>query len=338
MAKKQPLVSILIVNWNGKVHLETCLLSLFKITYKNTEVVVVDQGSTDGSREFISKKYPNVKLVELDENFGFARGNNIGLEYVKGELVLLLNNDTLVEPGFLEPLVSRSQNKKVAIIQPKICFWNKRQIQSTGSFMTTTGFLFHRGYGADIKKYNDQDEIFSANGACMLVKTNIARKLGLFDNDYFAYFEETDFCWRVWLSGYLVSYEPSSLVYHKGGQTAKTFASAHVQYLSFRNRIYTILKNMSFKYLIPVMSVHIFFCFVNIFAYLLKGRVAHSVAVLNAILWNLRRASSTHKKHKCTQKSRRVSDDTLFRKLLKNPKISYYLYLFTDLTKYEKHS
>jgi len=330
-------VSILIVNWNGKVHLETCLLSLSKITYKNTEVVVVDQGSSDGSVEFLKEKYKKVKVVKLKENVGFAQGNNIGLSQTKGEYVLLLNNDTKVEPNFLEPLVQAMQKKAVAVVQPKICFWNKKEIQSAGSFMTTTGFLYHRGYGANIKKYNTKDEIFSANGACMLIKKKVAENLGLFDQEYFAYFEETDFCWRVWVSGYKVIYEPRSVIYHKGGETSKTFANSYVQYLSFRNRLNAILKNISFGCLLIIFPIHICLMVINVIAFLFKGKFTHAYGVIKALFWNIKNLPETLKKRNNIQKARKVGDRALFAACLKNPKLSYYFYLFTGLTKYEKN-
>ncbi len=331
------MVSILIVNWNGQKHLETCLSSLATITYKNAEVIVVDQGSSDGSVAYLKKHFKKVRIVELIENTGFAKGNNLGLEHVSGELVLLLNNDTKVEPDFLEPLVQVVQKKGVAVVQPKICFWDKKQIQSAGSFMTTTGFLYHRGYGADKIKYQAQGKIFSANGACMLVKKNIAEKLGLFDEDYFAYLEETDFCWRVWLAGYEVIYEPGSVIYHKGGQTSQVFTNAHVQHLAFRNRINTILKNLGFNYLLWILPIHLGLCVLNAIVFLSKSKASHSYAVFGAIFWNLTHLENTLKKRRIIQNARKISDRSLFQIIVKNPKLNYYYYLFTDLKKYEKH-
>ncbi len=337
MLKDNPLVSILIVNWNGKKHLEICLSSLSKITYKNVEILVVDQGSVDGSVKYLEDNHKNINVIKLDKNVGFAAGSNVGFKHAKGDFVLFLNNDTRVKQDFLEPLVYAMSDPKVAVVQPKICFWNKKYIQSAGSFLTLTGFLYHRGYGADINKYNVKDEIFSVNGACMLVRTKVAHKLGIFDEDYFAYFEETDFCWRTIISGYKVIYEPKSVIFHKGGQTSKVFVNSHIQYLSFRNRINTYLKNMSVGYLLFMLPLHLFFCMVNIFAFLYKKKPLHAVAIIKAIGSNIINYKIILKKRRVVQSKREIKDKNIFSKYLKNPKFKYYYFLFGDLTRYEKN-
>lgn len=326
---KKSLVTILIINWNGRKHLKKLLPTLSKITYTNYEVIVVDQASTDGSLDYLNQYYPNIKIVKLDKNYGFAKANNIGVKHARGELVLLLNNDTEVEPDFLDFLVQAIKPKDVGIVQPKICFSNKKQIQSTGSFMTSTGFLYHRGFGAPKSKYNQSDEIFSANGACMLIKKKLIKKIGLFDEQYFAYFEETDFCWRAWLFGYKILYVPKAVIYHKGGQTSQFLASDFVQFHSFKNRMRTILKNLSLRDLAIILPIHLLLAEAAAIAFLFKKRLGIFLAINKAIGWNIVNINKTLQKRRVVQETyRKNSDKKIFDRVMINPSLSHFLNLF----------
>src|SRR3989344_355191 len=149
-----PSVSIIVLNWNGKSFLKSCLDSLKKITYSPLEIIVVDNNSIDGSQEFVKKNYQKVSLIENKKNYGFAQGNNIGFRAAKGDYILFLNNDTVVTPNFLEILISDfKKNKKIGCLQPQMrVMKNKNLIDSIGSFMTFTGFLYHYGI---VKNYHE---------------------------------------------------------------------------------------------------------------------------------------------------------------------------------------
>ncbi len=335
--KNKPLVSILIVNWNGKKHLKEVLSSIKKNTYRNYEVIIVDQGSDDGSVSYIKKGHPYVKLVETKENLGFAGGNNVGVKYARGKYILFLNNDTKLEPDLLTYLVRAIAEKGVGVVQPKILFYDGAEIQSTGSFLTKSGFLFHRGYGAPRDSYNEPDYIFSANGSSMLVRRALIERIGLFDEDFFAYFEESDFCWRAWNAGYKVKYEPRAVVYHKGGQTSKALANDFVQFHSFKNRICSILKNSQGMEIFYMTFLNIFFSEIAFLAFLLTGKLRNSLAVQRAVLWNAFNLDNTLKKRGLVNIKKSASWKKFMREnIYDNPPLIYYYYLFSDLRNYEK--
>lgn len=335
---KKGLVSIIIVNTNSLHNLKGVLPSLKKIKYKNTETIVVDHASTDGSIEYIKKNYPKVKLLEKKKNLGFAKGNNVGLKEASGEYILLLNDDTLVEPDFLNILVDAIKEEGVGVVQPKILFEDSKKLQSAGTFLTSSGFLYHYGYDKNpkSKKYNKSFDIFSANGSCMLIRREVISKVGLFDEDFFLYFEETDFCWRVWLNGYTVRYIPTSKIYHKGGRTTKKLPSAFVNFHSFKNRINAMIKNLGFVNLVWMLPLQIAFNEVASFMFLFRGGFSVAFSVQRAMVWNLVVLRKTlSKRRKVQNKYRKISDKKLFSKIKRKVKASYYLYLFTGLDKYK---
>src|SRR3989344_3605371 len=206
---KKDLVSVIIINWNGLEHLQKCLPSLYGQNYKKIEVIVVDNGSIDDSVSWLNKKYPKVKIVKNKENKGFAEANNQGYEITTGEYILFLNNYTKVTKTFLTELLKvLKSNDLIGGVQSKLLLMDSpTRLDSVGSYLTNTGFLYHLGvYAEDSKKYSKQLEVYSAKGACMLLKREVLKKVEvegeIFDSRYFAYFEETDMCHRVWLAGY----------------------------------------------------------------------------------------------------------------------------------------
>src|SRR5258708_6011548 len=207
---KMKLVSVIIANWNGQAVLKDCLDSLLKIDYLSWELILVDNGSTDGSENLLfnyPKEKLNYKLIKNTQNLGFAKANNQGAKIAKGKYLLLLNNDTKLTPDFLTKLVNRMENSSnIGVIQPKIKIMDdSRYLDNAGSFFTRIGFLQHWGFmKRDTAEFNIETEIFSAKGACMLIRSEVVKHVGLFDDSFFSYFEESDFCWRVWLSGYKV--------------------------------------------------------------------------------------------------------------------------------------
>lgn len=338
------LVSIIIVNWNGKKQLADCLSSLEKIDYPSMEIIVVDNGSTDGSKKEIQKsksKYQNnnlkFKIILNKKNLGFAKANNQGFKKAKGEYVLILNNDTKVTPDFLTKLVQViKSDEKIGVVQPKIIFSDSGRLQAGGAFLTKTGFLHHLGFGKNPNdvKYNQPLQIFSANGACMLVRRQVIEKVGLFDPDFFCYFEETDFCWRVWLSGYQIVYAPRSVIYHRGRQTAIKLSSSFIAYHSFKNRICSLIKNLGTPKLVKTLPLNLLFSQATTLAYLVGGELLSAFAIQKAILWNMLNLRKTLKKRKKIQVSlRKISDSSFIPALTKSPRLSYYHHLFRGTIK-----
>lgn len=336
---KKKLVSIIIVNWNGKKYLENCLASIKKQHYKNIEIILVDNASTDESISFVKKNYPDIILIQNSQNDGFAKGNNIGYNHVHGEYVLFLNNDTQVLPNFIVELVKTIEsNLSIGGAQGKILLMEKKDtLDSVGAFLTFTGFLYHYGFGKkDSKKYSKQIDLYSAKGACMLFRRSVLEKIKiygeLFDSRFFAYFEETDLCHRIWLAGYKIVYVPKSIIYHKMGATSSKLNSEFVQYHSFKNRINSYLKNLSLSQALIILPIHITLVGLVSVIFLLQGKIALFWALQKAIIWNIVTINDTLKLRKKVQKIRRKSDSAIFKKIMKNPKLGYYFHLFSDIS------
>ncbi len=315
MKNKLPRVSIIIVNWNGGKILEDCIKSLLKIDYHNWELIIVDNGSTDGSENIAA----NFKLIKNSKNLGFVKANNQGLKKAKGKYILLLNNDTKVEKNFLSKLVKRvEQDPTIAVIQPKIYLMDKLGfLDNCGSFLTKIGFLHHWGFNEkERKEFGKEREIFSAKGACMLIRRQVVNKIGLFDKDFFSYFEESDFCWRVWLTGNKVLFYPGSIIYHKLGFTIRRLGAKELNYHYYKNRICSLIKNLETKNLLVILFLHIFISIGIALAFLLKFLPQNSLLIIRAIFWNIFNLPRTLKKRAFIQRKRTVSDKELFRNLM----------------------
>jgi len=339
-----PKVSVVVLNWNGKKFLKNCLDSLLKLTFSQVEIIVVDNNSTDGSQEFIKKNYKKVILIENKENYGFAKGNNIGFKTSTGEYILILNNDTIVTPNFLEPLIRDFENDpKIACLQPQIrLLENKQLLDGVGAFLTPTGILYHFGYLKNRMQleYNKKMKIFSAKGACILLRRKAAEKVGLFDEDFFIFFEETDFCYRLWLAGYSVMYEPKSVIYHLGGgdtTSSNSYKQVKRKYMSFRNMLCCYLKNFGTRNLLLILPVCIFLQVCLAFYYLITLKIKLMIAVFKAFLWNMVNIEETLKKRSIVQhKMRVISDAKLNKEIFRNPGLDYYLYILMGDFRYYK--
>lgn len=336
-----PLVSIIIVNWNGRRFLDNCLGSLSKIKYKNSEIFFVDNASTDDSIAFVKENYPNIKVLVNKKNLGYAQGHEGAFKKAKGELILLLSTDTIVDTNLLDELIKAIYSEKnIGIVMPKLLMYPKTNlIDSIGSFFLPSGILYHVGRDKDQSKsqYNKPMEIFSGKGACLLCKKSVLKKTGLFDKNYFAYFEETDLCHRVWLSGNKVLYWPNTSVCHLQGGASKQMVPAFILYHSFKNIICTYIKNLSIKYLIKVLPLILLLYQCAFFGYLFTGKLGVAWAFQKSIMWNIYNLPKTLKKRKFVQnKIRTVPDDYFLPQVSRSVSLRYYYYLFTGegLAKY----
>jgi GT2 family glycosyltransferase len=231
-----PHVAIVIINWNDYEETAHCLQSLATITYPNYGITLVDNGSHDGSPGKLANEFPGIHHIALEENRGFTGGNNVGIEYALrtgAEFVLLLNNDTIVTPGFLEPLIGRMLlDPKIAAVTGKIYYARSMDDQSrllwyAGSFRKWWMGFSHYGIDeVDRGAYDVAREVAYASGCEMLLRASAIRQIGPLSDDYFAYWEESDWCQKARKAGFLAYYEPSSVIYHActssqhGGETA----------------------------------------------------------------------------------------------------------------------
>jgi GT2 family glycosyltransferase len=333
---KAPLVSIIILNYNGKKWLETCLPSWRKEKYPNKEILIVNNGSTDESGEFVQKNFPEVRLIEVKPNRGFAGGNNYGAKKAKGKYVLILNNDTTVSPNFLQPLVTAmEEDETIGVLQPEMRNMRyKEKHDAVASFYTATGFLYHYGYMQPItmKQYKKEFSCYSIKGACMLMRRDEYLALGGFDEEFVCYVEESDLCHRVWLSGKKVLYYPKSYLYHWGGGDMSIMEKGETTvFRSFRNRFVSYIKNLNMLNLLKVLPLHMLLCEGFIITMLLRGKFKNAIAAQKGVLWWMFHFPEILKKRNYVQKKiRKLSDDKFLPAISHNPPISYYFHFFTN--------
>ena len=243
-------LSVVILNWNGRRHLERYLPSVVAHTGGDAEVIVADNGSTDDSLQWLRLAYPDVGLIRLDRNYGFAGGYNRALKEVKSEYVLLLNSDVEVTAGWWQPLVEVLDSESdVAAVAPKLLADMERTkfeyAGASGGFIDYLGYPFCRGrilscVESDEGQYDNRRDIFWASGAALCCRREVFERLGGFDEDFFAHMEEIDLQWRMQLAGWHIVVEPESVVYHLGGGTLP--ASSRKIFLNHRNNLAMLFK------------------------------------------------------------------------------------------------
>lgn len=334
-------VSIIILNWNGKKWLGSCLKSWRRVTYKPKEIIVVDNGSTDDSAKYLKISFPEVKVIRIKKNIGFAGGNNMGVKKAKGKYVLLLNNDTKVTPTLLKNLVEDMENNpEIGVVQPQMrSMIYPKLLDSVISYTTNTGILYHFGYmkKAGKKIYRNRLFGYSVKGACMMMRRKDFIQLGGLDEDFVCYVEESDLCHRVWLSGKKVLYEPNSIVYHWGGGDMQIMTKSELTvFRSFRNRIISNLKNLSMSQLVLVLPVLFLFSEGYILLSLIKGKIRQALAAQAGVLaWTLDFPRIMEKRAYIQKHIRKVSDRDINTYIKKNPRFSYYYQFFSDPRKYK---
>ena len=336
---KEPLVSVIIINMNGRDYLKKCLPSLIDESYKNKEIIIVDNGSVDGSVEFVKKNYSKILVIENKFNAGFAGANNQGYKKTHGKYLFLLNNDTMIPKVLFKPLVDFMEtDSSVGATQPRVLRQNEpEKLDSVGSFFTRSGFLYHFGFGhKDTKALRRVRPLFSAKGCSLMLRKSLIDRIGLFDKDFFAYFEETDLCWRIWLSGFKIFYVPDSYVLHKGWGTTSRMNFSFINFHSYKNRIYSLIKNLSCWNLVSILPVNIFFSVVASVADLFTGKLKECFSIWKAFYWILLNMDKVLVERRHIQTGiRKIKDSEFLPQLTKNVGLSYFYYLFTGLEKFD---
>lgn len=255
-------VYVVVLNWNGKDFIQECLESLQKQSYK-ADIIVVDNGSIDGSVKVIEKKYPKIHLIKESKNHGFAGGVNIGIKHAMdrdADAIALFNNDAVADEKWLESLVIALKDEpKTGIVTSKLMQIDKIYLDSTGDFYTTWGMPFPRGRNQKAKdNFEKKEFIFGASGGASLYKVKMIQEIGLFDEDFFAYLEDVDISFRAQLAGWQVLYEPSAIAYHHISGTSSKLGSFS-RYHTVKNFYLLYTKNMPsylyWKYL-PLFTLH----------------------------------------------------------------------------------
>lgn len=245
MSVSNPLVSIIILNYNAGELLLNCIDSVFKTNYTNIEVIIVDNASKDKSHLKCKEKFNKISLIENEENLGYCEGNNVGIRQAKGEFLVILNPDTIVSPNWLTELLLAYNITGEGLYQPKILsLYENNVIQSTGNMIHLFGFGFARDKGMpDNNQRNKIEQIGYASGTCLFTSTKVLEKVGLFDSFLFLYHDDLDLGWRAAQLGIKSYYVPNSVIYHAESYSLK-WSSKKFFWLE-RNRRYCILTHYS---------------------------------------------------------------------------------------------
>lgn len=274
------IVKVVILNWNGREHLRTFLPSVIATTPAEIGIVVADNGSTDDSVMMLKRDFPEVEVLELRDNHGYAGGYNRAVEQIAADYYILLNSDVETTEGWCAPLVAAlDSNPKLIAVQPKLRSYTHRSnfeyAGASGGFIDFLGYPFCRGRimsttEEDRGQYDSPRRCFWASGACLACRREIFTEIGGLDEDFFAHMEEIDMCWRAQLYGYTVAVEPRSIVYHLGGGTLPVNSPQKI-YLNYRNNLAMLYKNLPQGRVEAVMLVRMIMDGLSAVVFLLQG-------------------------------------------------------------------
>jgi len=286
-----PKVIVVILNWNGRKYLEQFLPSVISSTYPNLEIIVADNGSTDDSIAIVRGRFPTIRIIELKENFGFARGYNEALKELTGDYFVLLNSDVEVPPGWIEPIIQMMErDQTIGVSQPKLLMYSDHKsfeyAGAAGGWLDYLGYPFAKGRIFDFceqdnGQYDHAEPIFWATGAAMFVRAALYHQLHGLDEYFFAHQEEIDFCWRVQLEGYKVYSCPSSIVYHVGGGTLPK-GNAQKVFLNFRNNLVMMAKNLPLSQSLWKIPFRFILDTISAFKSLFEGQGTYFIAVFRS--------------------------------------------------------
>lgn len=334
--------AVVILNWNGKKYLEKFLSTLIENTKDaDTEIIIADNNSTDGSLEFLDKNYPALRQINFDENYGFTGGYNKALSQIQAKYFVLLNSDIEVSENWLTPLIHLMDSEpNIAACQPKIkSFYQKDTFEyagAAGGFIDKYGYPFCRGrildtIEKDKAQYENKVDIFWATGACMVVRADLYHKIGGLDNDFFAHMEEIDLCWRLKNLGFRIVYNPESTVYHVGGGTLPN-NSPFKLYLNYRNNLFLLYKNLPKGRLFSILFSRMILDGLSAVIFLLKLSLPNFSAVLKAHFHFYKSLKTLRQKRKKLLQNKAVKNHhEIYNKSIV---IDYFLrkkHLFTDL-------
>jgi len=308
------LVSFIIVNWNGKHLLSDCLNSIKNQTYSNYEIILVDNGSIDDSPNFVKEHFPDVNLIQLEENKGFTGGNIEGLKQARGNFIALLNNDAIIHPRWLEHMLRAiNSNERIGICSSKIIIDGTNKIDSIGDTFTTA---FN---GTKVGEYQEESNFISSRyfpGACaaaVLYRKQMIDEIGFLDDDFFLNHEDTDFNMRSWLAGWKCIFVPEAIAYHKVSVSIGHLSDKAIYYFS-RNTEWVWIKNVPLRLIIRYLPHRLlyecasfgFFCIVkNKWRPFLKGKI-DAIKKINLMI----------KKRKSVQKLIKLPNDQIKKELI----------------------
>jgi len=315
--------NVAVLNYNGAHHLANYIPTLLKSASTDFELTVIDNASTDDSVTFMRKEYPDIQLVELDENFGFAGGYNQGLKHISNKYIALVNSDIRGTEGWLDPLIELLENESdVCAVQPKILADKTPEYfeyaGASGGYIDSYGFPFCRGrifdhVEKDEGQHNTTEEVFWTSGAAMVMRTSLYKKLEGLDASYFAHMEEIDLCWRMKKLGYKLKVVPTSIVYHLGGGTLN-YSSPNKTFLNFRNNWKMLMTNSTRGALWKIIPARAILDVIYFLKNLLSGKPKHAFAIIKAHVAILKQLKDIRLKRRklSFQTNRSASVENLF--------------------------
>jgi GT2 family glycosyltransferase len=303
-------VSVLVVNWNGRKFLSECLDGLRRQTYQPLFVICVDNGSSDGSVDFIHRHYPEVRIIAFSENTGFSAANNYAFKSIRGEYVALLNNDAVPDRLWMKHLVEAlASHPDAGSAASKMLFWDKPDtIDRAGDAYSRAGTGLLRGRGDEAQNFGKKEWIFGACAGAALYRTAMLKDIGLFDEDFFLLYEDVDLSFRAQLKGYKCLYVPEAVVYHKASSSI-VYDSPISVYYSHRNLEWTYLKNMPSELILKTIWLHIIYDVAAFVFFLANGRAKEYIRAK----WDaIKGAKRMLEKRRLIQNMRRVDDNHIW--------------------------
>ena len=299
-------VSVVIVNWNGRKFIQECLTGLKNQTVKSFTVILVDNGSSDGSLELVSKNYPEIRIIALAENCGFAAANNMALKQIDTKYVSLLNNDAIPHPHWLANLICALEGHPAAgFAASKMLFYHTPdRIDRAGDVYTRAGTGLLRGRGQPSESHDRQEYVFGACAGAALYRIEMLRDIGLFDEDFFLLYEDLDLSFRAQIRGYKCIYVPEAIVYHVGSSSIGDDSPTSVFY-SHRNLEWVYIKNMPASLIKRTIVPHLIYDIAAFLFFIAKGR---GKDYLRAKWHALKGMRTALQKREEIQKSKKVDD------------------------------
>jgi hypothetical protein len=328
-----PLLSVVLINWNAKKYICNCINSVFNSSYQNLEIILVDNYSTDGSldelRFFLGDKFTKIKLIINDKNYGPAYAVNVGVKETRGKYISFLATDTKVDKECFSELVKiMESDKSIGAVESKLLLLDEpNRFDHAGEYLNQFGLLLqrHADQNIDRGQLDYITDIFSAKGTALTVVKEAFKKAEGIDTSYFMFLEETDLCWRIWLSGYRILFVPSAKIYHASGTSINSAENRNylAKYYGSRNYITTLFKNLGFKNLLMIIPVHVGMWFLLSLWLAIHLRIKEGLYILEGIGWNIINLGKILEKRRNVQSKRVISDIDLMPKIMRRIKLSY---------------
>jgi GT2 family glycosyltransferase len=303
--------AVVILNYNGEKLLQQFLPSVIQHS-SGADIIIADNNSSDGSVSFIRQSYPQIRIIQLDDNYGYCGGYNRALGHVDADYFVLLNSDIEVTPYWLDPMIGLlDRHAEIAAVQPKVLSYrDKNKFEHAGAgggFIDSLGYPFCRGrvfdfVEEDLGQYNDEREVFWATGACLMIRSKVFKMLNGFDEDFFAHMEEIDLCWKIQRVNQKVYYCGDSVIYHVGAGTLG-YQNPRKTFLNFRNGLSLLLKHLNTTEAVYKLPLRILLDWIAAFQFLLKGQSRNFAAVIRAHFFFLNNLNNDLQKRKVLRKT-----------------------------------